>query len=385
MLTITMHQPTLTFSDSSDLRDRLPAAAEMYRAFAARDLTQVGHFVMGVKTTGIFCRPGCTARLPRRDNVEFFATPRDAVFSGYRACLRCRPMDAPTGDDAPEWLDRLKRRADENPGQRLRDADLRAMNLDPSTVRRWFKARYGMTFQAYARARRMGLALAAVRAGSRPELAKSRGGYASDSGFREAFTKLFGSAPKSGSAEAGTRVLSARWIETPLGPMLALADDAGLRLLDFIDRRGLERQIARIRTKLGCVIVPGEHRHLDSIARELDRYFAGQSRLGHPMPDGKATPPISVPLVPGGGETPFQRQVWDQLRSIPVGRTRSYAEQARAIGNPKAVRAVARANGENFLGIVIPCHRVIGSDGSMTGYGGGVWRKQWLLDHERKF
>jgi methylphosphotriester-DNA--protein-cysteine methyltransferase len=201
----------------------------MYRAFADRDLTQIGHFVMAVKTTGIFCRPGCTARLPRRENVEFFATPRDAVFSGYRACLRCRPMDAPTGDDAPEWLDRLKRRADENPGQRLRDADLREMNLDPSTVRRWFKARYGMTFQAYARARRMGLALAAVRAGSRPELAKSRGGYASDSGFREAFTKLFGSAPKSGFAEAGTRVLSARWIETPLGPMLALAGEDGQR------------------------------------------------------------------------------------------------------------------------------------------------------------
>lgn len=364
---------------------RLPAPDAMYRAFAERDASWRGMFVMGVKTTGIFCRPGCTARVPRRENVEFFAAPRDAIFAGYRACLRCRPLDADSVEAAPAWLEELRRRADERPGERLRDADIRAMSLEPSTVRRRFKARYGMTYQAYARARRMGLALSAVRGGASSETAKAAGAYASDSGFREAFARLFG-VPPSGAARDGltTPLLISRWLDTPLGPMLALADDEGLRLLDFVDRRGLERQIERIRSRRGCVIVPGEHRHLDAVARELDLYFAGRSRLGHLMPDGSRSTAFPVPLVPALGQTAFQERVWNQLRSIPLGTTRSYAEQAVAIGNPQAVRAVARANGENFLGLVIPCHRVIGADGSMTGYGGGIWRKQWLLEHERK-
>jgi AraC family transcriptional regulator of adaptative response/methylated-DNA-[protein]-cysteine methyltransferase len=362
----------------------LPTPERMYRALVDRDVAFDGHFVVGVKSTGIFCRCVCTARKPLRKNVEFFATPKDAMHAGYRACLRCRPLEDPAGPHAPGWLEKLKQHADEHPDQRLRDADLLAMKLDPSTVRRQFKARFGMTFQAYARARRMGLALAAVRQGKTIDQAKARGGYASDSGFRDAFARLFGTL-----AEAGTRtpVLAARWIDTPLGPMLALVDDEGLRLLDFVDRRGLERQIARIRARLGCVIVPGEHDHLDRVQSRLDAYFAGHSRLlvdPDTQAPGSREPALGVPLVPGGGETPFQKRVWAQLRSIPLGQTRSYAQQARAIGNPAAVRAVARANGENFIALITPCHRVIGSDGSMTGYGGGVCRKQWLLEHERK-
>lgn len=378
----------------------LPSVERMYRALVERDVAMDGHFVVGVKTTGIFCRCVCTARKPLKKNVEFFATPKEAMHAGYRACLRCRPLEDPAAERAPAWLEKLKAIADEEPGRRLRDADLRAMKLDPSSVRRWFKARYGMTFQAYARARRMGLALAAVRQGKKIEEAKARGGYASDSGFRDAFARLFGTRTE------GTRVLAARWLETPLGPMLALVDDQGLRLLDFVDRRGLERQIGRIRSRLTCTIVPGEHPHLDRVQQQIDAYFAGRSRLfvdpetqrgsrgtgagaGSGVRSGAASGVASgvafgVPLNPGGGETPFQKAVWAQLRTIPLGQTRSYAEQARAIGNPVAVRAVARANGENFIALVTPCHRVIGSDGSMTGYGGGVWRKQWLLEHERK-
>jgi AraC-like DNA-binding protein len=227
------------------------------------------------------------------------------MHAGYRACLRCRPLEDPAGPHAPGWLEKLKQHADEHPEQRLRDADLLAMKLDPSTVRRQFKARFGMTFQAYARARRMGLALAAVRQGRTIDQARARGGYASDSGFRDAFARLFGTL-----AEAGTRtpVLAARWIDTPLGPMLALVDDEGLRLLDFVDRRGLERQIARIRARLGCVIVPGEHDHLDRVQSRLDAYFAGHSRLlvdPDTQAPGSREPALGVPLVPGGGETPL--------------------------------------------------------------------------------
>ncbi len=350
------------------------SAARMYRALVEKDAAFDGRLFVGVKTTAIFCRPTCPARKPRPENVEYFATAKQAMFAGYRSCKRCRPMeDVGAARAAPAWLVALKREADDRPGVRLRDGDLRKRGLDPSTVRRIFQSHYGSTFQQYARARRMGLALSAVRAGRKIGEAKMRSGLNSDSGFREAFAKLCGTLPKKGEQ---TPVLLARWIETPIGAILALADDEGLRVLDFVDRRGVERQVERLRTKLGCVIVPGEHKHLDAIEKELARYFEGKSWLGQ---NGK---PLSVPLAPKG--TPFQEEVWAELRRIPLGETRSYGQQATAIGKRDAVRAVARANGENFLAIVIPCHRVIGADGSMTGYGGGIWRKQWLLDHEKK-
>ena len=159
----------------------------------------------------------------------------------------------------------------------------------------------------------------------------------------------------------------------------------GCGRLEFIDRRGLERQIERLRARHGCIVVQ-DHAHLDVIEREMERYFAGKGWLGqgHPgmVESETRTRPLGVPLAPKG--TPFQQEVWAELRRIPLGETRSYAQQATAIGKRDAVRAVARANGENFLAIVIPCHRVIGADGSLTGYGGGLWRKQWLLDHEKK-
>jgi AraC family transcriptional regulator of adaptative response/methylated-DNA-[protein]-cysteine methyltransferase len=161
----------------------------------------------------------------------------------------------------------------------------------------------------------------------------------------------------------------ARWIDSPLGPILALADESGLHVFDWVDRRGLEREILRLRKRTKFAIVPGDHAMLDWAAAEIAEYFAGTRKS------------FTVPLAPRGTE--FQRRVWDALLAIPPGETCSYAEVARTIGQPGAVRAVARAIGDNYRGIIIPCHRVIGSDGSLTGYGGGLARKQWLLDHER--
>jgi AraC family transcriptional regulator, regulatory protein of adaptative response / methylated-DNA-[protein]-cysteine methyltransferase len=360
-------------ASTTGVQDLPWTAARMYRALVERDDAFDGRLFFGVKSTGIFCRPTCAARKPLVENVEFFATARQAMFAGYRSCKRCRPMeDVAAARSAPAWAIALKREADDNPGVKLRDADLRARGFEPSTVRRVFQSHYGSTFQQYARARRMGLALAAVRAGKPLGVVKMTSGHESDSGIREAFARLFGETPAKG---VDARVLMSRWIETPLGAMLAVADDAGLRVLDFVDRRGLERQITRMRAKLGCVIVPGAHRYLDAIERELKRYFAGESWLGQ-------REPLGVPLAAEG--TPFQREVWAELQRIPLGETRSYGKQAASIGKPEAVRAVARANGENFLSLVIPCHRVIGASGDMTGYGGGIWRKQWLLDHEMK-
>jgi AraC family transcriptional regulator of adaptative response/methylated-DNA-[protein]-cysteine methyltransferase len=212
----------------------------------------------------------------------------------------------------------------------------------------------------------MGLALAGVRQGKSMLDVQLDHGFESGSGFRGAFNRLLGTAP---SRAKGVDCLYARWIETPLGPMLALADDRGLALLEFVDRRGLERELETLQRKLKRSVLPGPHRYLDQIESELKDYFAGRSLA------------FETPLAMGGST--FQRAVWNALLAIPPGTTRSYAEIAAAVGSRSAVRAVGRANGDNPLCLIVPCHRVIGADGTLTGYGGGLWRKQWLLDHER--
>ena len=338
---------------------------EFWRALMRRDSSYEGIFFLGVKTTGIFCRPICAARKPLRRNVQFFPGKTEALHAGFRPCLRCKPMQ--TTGEVPSLVEKLRRQIERDPAQRLRERDLLDMGIDPSTARRQFQRYFGMSFQAYQRARRMGSALAAVRKGMNVLDTQLDHGFESASGFREAFAKLFGTAP---SKAGGVHCLLAKWIESPLGAILALADDDGLYVFDWVDRRGLEREIIRLRARTKYVIVPGSHRVLDQAAREIDEYFSGKRKV------------FTLPFALRG--TDFQRQVWDVLLKIPAGETRSYAAIAKEIGQPKAVRAVARANGDNFRGIVIPCHRVIGSDGSLTGYGGGLARKQWLLDHERK-
>ena len=160
-------------------------------------------------------------------------------------------------------------------------------------------------------------------------------------------------------------------IETPLGSMLAIADDEGLRLLEFVDRRAMERELTILRRRLHTNVVPGEHRHLDAIRSQLADYFSGKNLE------------FDLPLAPVGSE--FQLRDWKLLCSIPAGETRSYSWMAEKMGDPAMRRAVGRANGENMLCIVIPCHRVIRADGTLCGYGGGLWRKKWLLDHERRW
>ncbi len=344
----------------------LPPADTMYQALLKRDASFEGIFFVGVRTTGIFCRPTCSAKKPARQNVDFFPTPREALQGGYRPCLRCQPMDP--DKQPPKLLERLRAEVEKAPGGRLTDKELSALSIDPSTARRQFKRHYGMTFQAYHRARRMGLALREVRKGSRVEEAKDGSGFESASGFREAFTRIFGDAPSVASARAA---LFAERIDTPLGAMLAVADDEGLRLLEFTDRRALERELTILRHRLRTSVVPGQHPHLDAIRTQLAEYFAGTRAA------------FDVPIAPVGSD--FQRRTWDLLRSIPPAETRSYSWMAEGLKIPGARRAVGRANGTNMLCIIIPCHRVIRADGTLCGYGGGLWRKKWLLEHERKF
>jgi AraC family transcriptional regulator of adaptative response/methylated-DNA-[protein]-cysteine methyltransferase len=337
---------------------------EFWRALERRDATYEGIFFVGVKTTGIFCRPTCSARKPLRKNVEFFAGKTEALHAGYRPCLRCKPMTM--NGRVPALIERLRVQVEKRPDEPLRERDLLAMDIEPSTARRQFQRYYGMSFQAYQRARRMGSALVAVRNGSNVLETQLTHGFESSSGFRDAFAKLFGAAP---SKASGVHCLLASWIDSPLGPILALADDDGLHVFDWVDRRGLEREILRLRQRTKFAIVPGEHALLAQAAQEIGEYFAGSRKR------------FALKLAPRG--TAFQRRVWDVLLRIPPGKTRSYADVAKSVDEPRAARAVARAVGDNYRGIIIPCHRVIGSDGSLTGYGGGLARKQWLLDHER--
>lgn len=164
-------------------------------------------------------------------------------------------------------------------------------------------------------------------------------------------------------------ILRASWLDTQLGPMMAIADDNELYLLEFVDRRGLEREVERLRTRLQAAIIPGQTTPIQSIENELSQYFEGMLTE------------FKTPLHLMG--SPFQKSVWEQLQKIPAGETSSYADIALALGKPTAYRAVAQANGANQLAIVIPCHRVINVSGELGGYGGGVARKEWLLNHEK--
>ncbi|MEP6810701.1 MAG: methylated-DNA--[protein]-cysteine S-methyltransferase, partial [Chthoniobacterales bacterium] len=207
-----------------------------------------------------------------------------------------------------------------------------------------------------------------VRKGARVDETQLESGFDSASGFREAFTRLFGDPP---TAAKERNCLYAERIETPLGMMVAIADDEGLRLLEFANRRALEREIGILRTRLRACVVPGEHGHLAQIRRELADYFAGRSLT------------FSTPLAPIG--SPFQLRTWEMLLTIPPAETRSYGWMAEQLQVAGAQRAVGRANGTNMMSLIIPCHRVIRADGTLCGYGGGLWRKKWLLEHERKF
>jgi O-6-methylguanine DNA methyltransferase len=247
--------------------------------------------VIAVRTTGIFCRDGCAAPAPHPENVERLPSAGVALFSGYRPCLRCKPLDAP--------------------GVSLTEAELRRASL------------------------------------LRPILAAARRVRRHRSGARAIVTTL---------------------IDTPLGPMLTGATDGGICLAEFADRRMLPTQLDTLRRRLGRSIVAGSHPHLDLLRAELAEYFAGERRR------------FDLPLVAPGSA--FQERTWAELRALSAGATVSYEELAERVGRPKAQRAVGTANGANRIAVVIPCHRVVRKSGETGNYGGGRWRKEWLLAHE---
>jgi AraC family transcriptional regulator of adaptative response/methylated-DNA-[protein]-cysteine methyltransferase len=347
----------------------LPERGELERALTAHDPAYDGVFYVAVRTTGVFCRPSCRPpRSPRPENVEFFGSVQECLLAGYRPCKLCRPDQAQGA--APSAIADLMHRVESDPELRLTAGGLRELGLSPERVRRWFLAHQGMTFAAWCRARRLATAFTRIREGAPLDDVTLGHGFESHSGFRSAFARAFGVPPgQSHTVVAKAGPLVTTFLDTPIGRMLTAANDAGVALLEFNDRTMRPANLASLERRFGQKVVPGRHRHLETLRRELDEYFAGKRRE------------FAVPLVVAG--TPFQERVWAELRRIPCAETRSYEDVARRIGRPGAVRAVGRANGQNRLSILIPCHRVVGQDGTLTGYGGGLWRKRLLLELER--
>ena len=242
-----------------------------YKAMLEKNSEYEGVFFVGVKTTGVFCRPTCPARKPKFENCEFFETAQEALLASYRPCKRCRPMSYP--NQASDLMQTLVDAVEENPEKRWKDMDFRELGIDSSTVRRQFKKRFGMTFVAYARSRRMGLALKQIRSGEAVIDAQLASGYESGSGFRDAFSRIMGAAP---SRSGQSHILKASWLDTRLGPMIAIADEDALYLLEFVDRRGLEREVERLRSRTKSAIIPGVTQPIKSIENELRQYFEGK-------------------------------------------------------------------------------------------------------------
>lgn len=334
-----------------------------YRALVDRDSYFDGIFFAAIKTTGIFCHATCRARKPKFKNCEFYTAAEEALLAGYRPCKICQPLSYPR--DIPEEVKMLVMAVESTPEKRWREQDFKQLGLHSVTARRKFKALYGMTFVQYARARRMGLAFQGIQNGRKVIEQQLEAGYQSASGFNDAFTKIMGNPAK----KVGVKLLILTFIATPLGRMVGIADEDSIYLLEFDNRRGLEKEIERLRERLNARLLYGDNAILKQLNKEIEEYFLGK----------RASFTVSISYL----GSPFQCKVWDLLRDIPVGDTKTYKDLALLLGDEKKVRAVGNANGANQLALLIPCHRVISSDGSLGGYGGGLDRKRYLLDLEK--
>lgn len=330
-----------------------------WAAFMRRDRAWDGRVIGAVKTTGIYCKPSCPARRPKREHVEFFASGEEARAAGFRACLRCKPDGVGRDREAVAAAVRLIERAEETPNL----AELaEAVGYAPHHFQRLFKRDLGVSPAEYARGLRNQRAETALKANERVTDAVYDAGYQSPSGFYSDAKERLGMTPS--AWRDGGRGETIRWttFDSPLGQMLIAATSKGICRLTFDDS---EASLKRFFPKATIVEDEGGLKELVEGALEaIERPLAA--------PD--------LPIDVAG--TAFQEAVWRELRKIPAGETRSYADIASAIGAPKAVRAVGTANGDNHVCVLIPCHRVIRSDGSLGGYGGGIERKKKLLASE---
>ena len=330
-----------------------------WAAFMRRDRSWDGRIIGAVHTTGIYCKPSCPARRPRRENVTFYSSVEEARAAGFRPCLRCKPDEVGRDREAVAKAVKLIEQAEEP----LSLAELaEAVGYAPHHFQRLFKRDLGVSPAEYARGLRNQRTQQALRANGRVTDAVYDAGYQSPSGFYSDAKERLGMTPS--AWRDGGRGETIRWttFDSPLGEMFIAATSKGICRLTFDDS---EASLKRLFPNATIVRDEGGMKELvEGALAAIKRPLA--------MPD--------LPIDVAG--TAFQEAVWRELRKIPAGETRSYAEIAAAIGHPKAVRAVGTANGDNHVSVLIPCHRVIRSDGSLGGYGGGLDRKKMLLEAE---
>lgn len=344
----------------------IPDHDKLYDALLARDASYEGRAYVGVISTGIFCRLTCPARKPRRENCRFFASIAECMADGFRACKRCHPLQ-PAAEGDPS-VKRLLGALEAQPQRRWSEDDILRMGIDPSTVRRSFRRHFGMTFLEMARQERLRHGFQALADGGRVIDAQIDAGFDSPEAFRRAFARIVG-LPLGQLRRDG--LLRADWIKSSLGTMIAVCDAKSLHLLEFADRRALSAELKKLHAACRGDMGIGRFATHDRLEEQLRAFFAGKSAT------------FDLPLILHGSA--FTQDVWRELQTIRAGETPSYSQIAQGIDKPLAVRAVARANGANQIAIIIPCHRVIGADGSLTGYGGGLWRKQKLIEVEAQY
>jgi AraC family transcriptional regulator, regulatory protein of adaptative response / methylated-DNA-[protein]-cysteine methyltransferase len=339
----------------------------LWRAVRDRDHSPDGSFLYAVKTTGVYCRPSCPSRRPRRENVEFFADPESARARGFRACLRCRPDESAPRDPVAEAHRYLLDHPTE--GVTL-DRLARTVELSPSHLHRRFKARYGLSPKELAATRRTDRLKAALKRGTTVSRATYDAGFGSGSRVYERADTRLGMSP--GRYARGGSGLAIRYtiVPSPLGPVLIGVTDRGVASVSVgATDAGLERGLrAEFPRATLARVDDGRDPWLTGLVGQVAARLAG----------GAVDRSIPLELV----GTAFQYRVWRALLEIPSGSTRSYAAVARAIGRPGSARAVARAVGKNRIAVVVPCHRVIREDGTLGGYRWGVAAKQALLDRE---
>ncbi len=336
-----------------------------WQQILSRDARQDGRFVFAVRTTGVYCRPSCPSRRPRRDSVEFFVSPQAAEQAGYRACLRCKPTQI---SEQAQYVLRARQVLDHSDSV-LTLSDLsKRVGLSAFYLQRLFKRATGLSPREYQAARRTQQVKSKLRAGVDVTTSLYDAGYGSPSRLYEVADQQLGMTPaiygKGGAGESIAFTVA----DSPLGKMLVAATDRGLCAVSFGDDAGvLEREL---HAEFHAAEIRRDDAALRDFVASIVAGIAAQKTL------------FDLPLDLRG--TAFQQKVWKALRAIPTGETRSYSDIAKAVGDPSASRAVARACASNPVAVVIPCHRVIRGNGDLAGYRWGVKRKEELLRRERK-
>src|SRR5271169_3297077 len=343
-----------------------------WNAVVARDAARDGEFVFAVSSTGVYCRPSCAARRPRRENVRFFARPEQAEQEGYRACLRCRPKSF-HGNTESDGVKAICRFIEQHLDESLTlDRLGKEFRQSPFHLQRRFKAALGITPREYADSCRLRMLKRNLQAGNSVTRAMYDAGYGSSSRLYEKTASQLGMTPdkyRRGAIAAAIRYTCA---DSPLGRMLVAATERGICSIQFARSDG--ELLEGLRREFPFAARKSDDGGLRDWASALLKHIKGRE-----LDSGSS---LSLPLDIRA--TAFQRRVWTYLQSIPFGATRSYSQVAKGIGRPTAVRAVARACATNPVAVAIPCHRVVREDGSVSGYRWGVERKRALLELERR-